>query len=63
MIDFYFSYIAHIVEDFCSVEPVTHPPEIVETRPLPDVDEDKVRKSYRTTESAILAGKLPIRRS
>lgn len=45
-----------LVEDFCSVEPVTHPPEIPESRPLPKLDEDKLRKIYNasTTQSAIL---------
>ncbi|KAL1514303.1 hypothetical protein ABEB36_003581 [Hypothenemus hampei] len=41
-------------EDFCGVEPVTHPPDIIETRPPPLVDEDKVRKAYNQTDSAIL---------
>lgn len=41
-------------EDFCGVEPVTHPPDMVETRPAPIVDEDKVRRAYNQTDSAIL---------
>ncbi|XP_046386690.1 neurexin-4 isoform X1 [Ischnura elegans] len=47
-------------EDFCGVEPVTHPPEIIETRPPPEVDEDRLRSIYRRTDSAILGGVLAI---
>ncbi|XP_066260020.1 neurexin-4 isoform X2 [Euwallacea similis] len=47
-------------EDFCGVEPVTHPPDIVETRPPPIVDEDKVRRAYNQTDSAILGSVLAI---
>ncbi|XP_071445509.1 neurexin-4 isoform X1 [Hetaerina americana] len=47
-------------EDFCGVEPVTHPPEIIETRPPPEVDEDRLRQIYRRTDSAILGGVLAI---
>ncbi|XP_014094325.1 neurexin-4 isoform X2 [Bactrocera oleae] len=35
-----------LTEDFCGVEPVTHPPIEIETRPPPLVDEDKLRKAY-----------------
>lgn len=45
-----------LVEDFCGVEPVTHPPDIVETRPPPDLDEEKIRQIYQRTDSAILGG-------
>jgi len=50
------------VEDFCSVEPVTHPPEFVERRPLADLDEDKLRSIYneRVIESGILGGVLAL---
>lgn len=40
------SCIALLTEDFCGVEPVTHPPIEIETRPPPLVDEDKLRKAY-----------------
>ena len=44
-------------EDFCGVEPITHPPDIMETRPPPTIDEDKLRQIYQRTDSAILGGK------
>nr|CAD7572109.1 unnamed protein product [Timema californicum] len=47
-------------EDFCGVEPVTHPPNMVETRPPPLVDEDKLRQIYNRTDSAILGGVLAV---
>ncbi|XP_033223686.1 neurexin-4 isoform X3 [Belonocnema kinseyi] len=47
-------------EDFCGVEPITHPPNIVETRPPPDVDEDKVRAAYNETDTAILGSVLAL---
>ncbi|XP_012283135.1 neurexin-4 isoform X1 [Orussus abietinus] len=47
-------------EDFCGVEPITHPPNIVETRPPPDVDEDKVRAAYNETDTAILGSVLAV---
>ena len=53
-----FSYIEPLTEDYCGVEPVTHPPDIVETRPPPEVDEDKLRQIYQRTDSAILGGKI-----
>jgi len=43
------------IEDFCGVEPVTHPPNVVETRPPPQLDEDKLRRAYQT-ESAVIGG-------
>lgn len=49
-----------LTEDFCGVEPVTHPPNIVETRPPPIVDDDKLRSIYRRTDSAILGGVLAV---
>jgi contactin associated protein-like 2 len=33
-----------LTEDFCGVEPVTLPPIEKETRPPPDIDEDKLRQ-------------------
>ncbi|CAM6031990.1 unnamed protein product, partial [Sphagnum compactum] len=42
-----------LTEDFCGVEPVTHPPIEIETRPPPEVDEDKIR-SYQPISSAAL---------
>ncbi|RZF46692.1 hypothetical protein LSTR_LSTR002555 [Laodelphax striatellus] len=50
----------HINEDFCGVEPVTHPPNILETRPPPILDEEKVRAAYHHTDSAILGGILAL---
>ncbi|XP_076259208.1 neurexin-4 isoform X1 [Rhynchophorus ferrugineus] len=47
-------------EDFCGVEPITHPPDIIETRPPPILDEDKLRKAYNQTDSAILGSVLAI---
>ncbi|XP_026321952.1 neurexin-4 isoform X2 [Hyposmocoma kahamanoa] len=40
-------------EDFCGVEPVTHPPEPTETRPPPDVDLQS-DLDYHKTDEAIL---------
>jgi hypothetical protein len=37
---------------------VTHPPDVIETRPPPVVDEDKLRQIYQRTDSAILGGKI-----
>lgn len=50
-------FVAPLTEDFCGVEPFTHPPDIVETRPPPIVDEDKLREAYHQTDSAILGSK------
>lgn len=49
-----------ITEDYCGVEPVTHPPNIVETRPPPIVDEEKLKAAYSRTNSAILGGVLAV---
>lgn len=49
-----------LTEDFCGVEPITHPPNIVETRPPPDVDEDKVRAAYHETDTAVLGSVVAI---
>lgn len=49
-----------LVEDFCGVEPITHPPDILETRPPPDVDEAKVRAAYNETDTAILGSVLAV---
>ncbi|XP_063218125.1 neurexin-4 [Bacillus rossius redtenbacheri] len=51
-----------LTEDFCGVEPVTHPPDSVETRPPLILDEDKLRAIYdRThTNSAVLGGVLAV---
>lgn len=45
-------------EDYCGVEPITHPPNIVETRPPFILDEEKLRQAYNQTDSAILGSKL-----
>ncbi|XP_019763354.2 neurexin-4 isoform X1 [Dendroctonus ponderosae] len=47
-------------EDFCGVEPITHPPDTIETRPPPLIDEDKIRRAYNQTDSAILGSVLAI---
>ncbi|XP_038122350.1 neurexin-4 isoform X1 [Culex quinquefasciatus] len=48
-----------LTEDFCGVEPVTHPPIEVETRPPPDVDEEKLRDAYGP-DTAILGSVLAV---
>lgn len=48
---------AQLTEDFCGVEPVTHPPIEVETRPPPLIDQDKLRKAYSQVDSVVLGGK------
>lgn len=45
---------APLTEDFCGVEPVTHPPIEKETRPPPIIDEEKLRKAYNQVDSALL---------
>jgi contactin associated protein-like 2 len=49
-----------LTEDYCGVEPITHPPDTVETRPPPILDEEKLRKAYNQTDSAILGSVLAI---
>ncbi|KAK2720944.1 neurexin-4-like isoform X1 [Artemia franciscana] len=49
-----------ISEDFCGIEPVTHPPEERESRPPPVVDEDRVRSFYPPAQAAILGGILAV---
>ena len=49
-----------ITEDFCGIEPVTLPPEEIETRRPPIVDEDKIEHYYHSTNSAILGAVLAI---
>lgn len=48
-----------MTEDFCGVEPITHPPIELETRKPPIIDEDKLRKAYNQVDSAILGCKYP----
>lgn len=48
----------HLPEDFCGIEPITHLPDVAETRPPPIVDEDKLKKAYDQTDSAVLGSKL-----
>lgn len=55
-----FYNIAQLTEDFCGVEPVTHPPIERETRPPPLVDEEKLRKAYNEINSVLLACKLSL---
>jgi len=49
-----------LTEDFCGVEPITHPPDIAETRPPPEVDEEKLRAAYNETDTAILGSVLAV---
>ncbi|XP_065337127.1 neurexin-4 isoform X2 [Cloeon dipterum] len=49
-----------LTEDFCGVEPVTHPPPELETRPPPDVDKDKLEAAYNRTNSAVLGSVLAL---
>ncbi|CAH0552688.1 unnamed protein product [Brassicogethes aeneus] len=49
-----------LTEDYCGVEPITHPPNIIETRPAPILDEDLLKKAYNQTDSAILGSVLAI---
>lgn len=49
-----YSFLANLTEDFCGVEPITHPPDIIETRPPPIVDEEQLRKAYNQVDSAVL---------
>jgi hypothetical protein len=57
-IHFVCSFAEPLTEDYCGVEPVTHPPDVIETRPPPVVDEDKLRQIYQRTDSAILGGEI-----
>lgn len=50
-------FTAQLTEDFCGVEPITHPPIELETRRPPIIDEDKLRKAYNQVDSAILGSK------
>lgn len=49
---------ANLTEDFCGVEPITHPPDVIETRPPPIVDEEQLRKAYNQIDSAVLGSKF-----
>ncbi|XP_066998735.1 neurexin-4 [Anabrus simplex] len=49
-----------LTEDFCGVEPITHPPDLIETRPPPLLSEEDLERIYRRTDSAILGGVLAI---
>lgn len=46
-------FLAALTEDFCGVEPVTLPPIEKETRPPPEVDQDRLRQ-YDGVNSALL---------
>ncbi|XP_055611113.1 neurexin-4 isoform X3 [Uranotaenia lowii] len=48
-----------LTEDFCGVEPVTHPPIEIETRPPPIVDADKLRDAYGP-DTAVLGSVLAV---
>ena len=52
-----FCFVAQLTEDFCGVEPVTHPPIEIETRPPPLIDEEKLRKAYNEVDSVLLGCK------
>jgi contactin associated protein-like 2 len=49
-----------LTEDFCGVEPITHPPNLQETRPPPEIDENKVRAAYNDTDTAVLGSVLAV---
>ncbi|XP_043250778.1 neurexin-4 isoform X2 [Colletes gigas] len=49
-----------LTEDFCGVEPITHPPDVVETRPPPQLDEDILRAAYNEIDTAILGSVLAV---
>lgn len=53
-----FLFPAPLTEDFCGVEPVTHPTIELETRPPPIIDEDKLRRAYNRIDSVVLGGKI-----
>lgn len=57
-IDTFYFFLAPLTEDYCGVEPITHPPDMVETRPPPILDQDKLRRAYNQTDSAILGSEL-----
>lgn len=47
-------------EDFCGVEPFTLPPEELETRKPPTVEEEKIEEYYQVSSSAVLGAGLAI---
>ncbi|BES95349.1 Hypothetical protein NTJ_08158 [Nesidiocoris tenuis] len=49
-----------LTEDFCGVEPITHPPNLIETRPPPPIDEDKLKDIYSDTASAVVGGIIAV---
>lgn len=55
--------VATLTEDFCGVEPVTHPPIEVETRPPPLIDEDKLRRAYSRVDAVFLGGKNNVQKN
>ncbi|CAG9837466.1 unnamed protein product [Diabrotica balteata] len=50
----------NLTEDYCGVEPITHPPDIIQTRPPPILDEEKLRRAYNQVNSAVLGSVLAI---
>lgn len=46
-----------MTEDYCGVEPITHPPPPVETRPQQSYDQDKIDSFSNETNSALIGGK------
>lgn len=57
LIGFFHFSLGTLTEDFCGVEPITHPPNIAETRPPPPIDEEKLKEIYSSTDSAVVGGK------
>ena len=55
----YLCVLGTLTEDFCGVEPVTHPPNRPETRPPPPIDAEKLKEIYSTTDSAVVGGLPP----
>ncbi|CAG9853678.1 unnamed protein product [Phyllotreta striolata] len=50
----------NLTEDYCGVEPITHPPDVIPTRPPPVIDEDKLRRAYNQVDSAVLGSVLAL---
>ncbi|XP_034938756.1 neurexin-4-like, partial [Chelonus insularis] len=49
-----------ITEDFCGVEPITHPPNVVETRPPLHIDQAKLKAAFHEWNKIILGSVLSI---
>ena len=45
-----------VIEDYCGIEPIRHPEELIEKRADPEVDQKILANLYKNT-STVLAGK------